>query len=420
MGCIRDMKQIDIILENYTENAAFFWLLRNVAIGESHYKLSDLDVLDNRVEANIDGLRIAGETGWEICNEVLALDEPGEIFTKAVLALERGSEDKLRSVLEAVGETPALADGLISAFGWLPLEQAMPFIHRLIAELSPILRYIGIASSAIHRKCEIENLVAASADEKPMLRKRAIRAIGEMGNKEYLSITKNHLDDEDEHCRFWAAWTAARFKDISATPVLMEIAEAGNGYSEEACKTALRLMHPRDANEWLTALQKNSEYQRLAAAGAGALGDPAMIPWLIEKMTVPELARCAGEAFTFITGVDIAYEDLEGEWPESFEAGPTEDPEDDNVDLDPDEDLPWPEPELIAKWWDQNKRNFKPGIRYLLGKPITEEHLQYVLRYGYQRQRAAAAIELAMINPGTPLFEVRAPGFRQKQWLGLK
>ena len=31
-----------------------------------------------------------------------------------------------------------------------------------------------------------------------------------------------------------------------------------------------------------------------------------------------------GESFTLITGVDIAFEDLEGEWPEGFEAGPTE------------------------------------------------------------------------------------------------
>ena len=56
-------------------------------------------------------------------------------------------------------------------------------------------------------------------------------------------------------------------------------------------------------------------------------------------MEVPELARVAGEAFTMITGVDIAYEDLEGEWPEDFEAGPTESPEDEDVEMDPDEDL---------------------------------------------------------------------------------
>jgi uncharacterized protein (TIGR02270 family) len=150
------------------------------------------------------------------------------------------------------------------------------------------------------------------------------------------------------------------------------------------------------------------------------IGDPVLIPWLIEQMKAPELARVAGESFTMITGVDIAYEDLEGEWPEGFEAGPTENSEDENVEMDPDEDLPWPDPELILKWWGQNKGRFHNGTRYLLGQPITLEYLQQVLRTGLQRQRAAAAIEVAMMNPGQPLFEVRAAGFRQKQILGLK
>jgi hypothetical protein len=42
---------------------------------------------------------------------------------------------------------------------------------------------------------------------------------------------------------------------------------------------------------------------------------------------------------------------------------------------------------------------------------------QDVLRNGMQRQRAAAALELAMWQPSQPLFEVRAPGFRQQQRL---
>ena len=74
--------------------------------------------------------------------------------------------------------------------------------------------------------------------------------------------------------------------------------------------------------------------------GAGAIGDPAFIPWVIEQMTTPALARVAGESFTMITGVDIAYEDLEGERPDGFESGPTEDPEDENVEMDPDENFP--------------------------------------------------------------------------------
>jgi hypothetical protein len=68
----------------------------------------------------------------------------------------------------------------------------------------------------------------------------------------------------------------------------------------------------------------------------------------------------------------------------------------------------------------EKELQFKTGTRYLCGQPITESHLQHVLRYGYQRQRYAAALELAIMNPNQPLFNVCAPGFRQKQLLGLK
>jgi len=75
---------------------------------------------------------------------------------------------------------------------------------------------------------------------------------------------------------------------------------------------------------------------------------------------------------------------------------------------------------LITGWWDKNKADFKTGNRYLLGLPITGENLQQVLRTDRQRQRHAAALELAMMTPGQPLFEVRAPGFRQEKALGVK
>jgi len=180
---------------------------------------------------------------------------------------------------------------------------------------------------------------------------------------------------------------------------------------------ALRRMDLPIAHEWQKALAQSRDSLRLAVMGAGVIGDPASILWLIEQMAIPELARVAGEAFTMITGVDIAYEDLEGEWPEGFEAGPTEDPEDENVAMDPDEDLPWPKPEAIHTWWRSHQGQFRSGTRYLLGKPMSLDWLRDVLRNGRQRQRAAAALELALQQPGQPLFEVRAPGFRQQRLL---
>ena len=60
-----------------------------------------------------------------------------------------------------------------------------------------------------------------------------------------------------------------------------------------------------------------------------------------------------------------------GEWPEGFEAGPTDAPEDENVGMDPDEDLPWPKPEALHAWWKNRQGQFRPGTRYLLGKPMS-------------------------------------------------
>ena len=88
--------------------------------------------------------------------------------------------------------------------------------------------------------------------------------------------------------------------------------------------------------------------------------------------------------------------------------------------MDPDEYLPWPDPKLIHDWWTTNKNIFRNGTRYLCGQPTSEQQCQHVLRYGFQRQRATAALELAVVHPGQPLFEVRAPGFRQQKILGLK
>ena len=44
--------------------------------------------------------------------------------------------------------------------------------------------------------------------------------------------------------------------------------------------------------------------------------------------------------------------------------------------------------------------------------------LKGVLKTGYQRQLIAAALEFAIHQPGTPIFETRAPGFVQQRLLG--
>ena len=83
---------IKSIVTQHAEEAGFLWMRRDIAVAEPHYSLKDFSLkdlakLDGRVEAHLDGLRIAGEPGWEICKEALGLEEPGEVFEAGGLGL---------------------------------------------------------------------------------------------------------------------------------------------------------------------------------------------------------------------------------------------------------------------------------------------------------------------------------------------
>ena len=95
---------IQNIIEQHAEEASFLWLQRDLAMHEPHYSLKDLAHLDDRLEAHIDGLRIAGDTGSEICKEALQIGEPGEVFAAAVLAFEGEDGQRVDDVVKVAIE----------------------------------------------------------------------------------------------------------------------------------------------------------------------------------------------------------------------------------------------------------------------------------------------------------------------------
>jgi uncharacterized protein (TIGR02270 family) len=407
---------IEAVVSQHAEDAASLWLLRNAAVSLPHYRLDDLTKLDARVEAHVDGLRIAGEPGWEIAKTaLLEIGGPGEVFAAGVLAFESEVSDKVRHVIEVGTASPEASRGLVSALGWLSSVQAVKPIKALLAAEEPAQRRVGLAASAIHRRNPGPALVAAFGADDPSLRARAFRAAGELGFLDSHITLRANLKAKDPTVRFWAARSNALLNGHKdAVAYLQNIAEAGGSFAERAAQMAMRRLAPNDAKLWLRRLVKELGRKRIAVIAAGAFADPEAIPFLVDQMKVPELARVAGESFSLITGADMVYDKLEGQEPEGFEAGPNDNPEDAKVEMDPDENLPWPEPALVQRWWNARQGNFAKGTRYLLGQPITTESLRSAIKNGYQRQRAAAAIELAILKPGRPLFEVRAPGRRQQ------
>jgi uncharacterized protein (TIGR02270 family) len=399
------------IVTRHVEEAAFLWLLRDRAVGAPHYTLALLVELDQRVEAHLDGLRVNGDPAWEM---VKSADGPGAVFAAAVLALESGKDDRIGFVIAKGAATPAASRGLIAAFGWLPWEHVKAHVQKLSLSDRLPLKRVGIAAGAAHRQHPSFSLSRAlSAD--PLLQARVFQAVGEFGATDMRQPVKLNLKAADSGVRFHAAWAGTLvYAEPLALVALQDFAEAGGRFAEDAAALAARRLPPLQAERWRRQLADKPARLRAAVAAAGAAGNPEVVPWLIEMMRQPPLARRAGEALSFITGVHIAHDKLEGKKPEGFEAGPTEKPEDEDVAMDADDDLAWPDVNLVEAWWKAKRGGFTNGTRYLLGKPISPETLWQALAVGYQRQRSAAALELALMKPGTPLFEVRAPGHRQQ------
>jgi len=407
------------VVSQHAEDAAFLWFARDRAVRAPHYDLKDLARLDERVEANIDGLRVAGSTGWDLAAEAMKQAGPGELFTAAVLAFETRDTKRIDLVLNIAAKSDSLARAVVSALGWMLFDDAKPILESLSRSGRAELRRVAIAGYAVHRVNPGEPLRQAVADVDSWLQNRAFKTAAELGRCDLAYTIVRSISSDDETSRFYAAWSAARLgiHDRDIIDVLRRTADAGGPHAEPALDITLRCLRLDESHSWLSAMLKDPKRQRFGIVGVGVVGDPARVSELIGYMQIEQLSRVAGEAFSMITGVDFKHVDLDRPKPEQFEAGPSDDPNEADVAMDKDEDLPWPAPELVRKWWDKHQHEFHLGVRYLRGKPIEPKALIDALKNGYQRQRAAAALELALFRPSDVIFEVRAPGTRQNKAL---
>lgn len=412
------------LIEQHVEDAALHWLRRQRAIEAPHYFFKnhigepggDLGHLDRRLQAHLDGARLAGDLAWQIARDLLTTGDPPELFVASILALQPFDPARLDTVLAAALAEPAAARGLTSALGWLPFADIEPLARHLAEADAPLLRAIGLAAFALHRR-EPPALLAALHDPAPEPRRRALKAVGELARRDLLPILREHLTDPDPHARHQAAVSAALLGDPRAPEHLFTLAldTPDSRLADRAIRLAARRLPLSSITPWTREhIGTHSPHARLAIAAIADAGDPALIPNLLPLLTDPALARLAAAAITQITGVDLPDRGLEAPPPEDVSTIPSDDPDDDDVDLDPDEDLPWPDPSAISKWWSSaDPATYPSGQPLLLGAPRTLAALTRVLSTACQAHRLAAAHLLLSLRPKIPLFEHRAPAHRQ-------
>jgi uncharacterized protein (TIGR02270 family) len=406
------------VLGQHAEDTAVLHSTRTALSKAAHVTLTQLGRLDARIAAHLDGCVVAGPQGFKLLLEGLADPSAAAMFAVAAVVLEGRDRAGLEHCLAVTEAIPETVPGLISALGWVPRDVLAGIGRDLLLSQVPFRRRVGLAACRVHGVDPGAALTAGLCDATPGVRAEALRTAGTIGRKDQLSSVVAALDDSDADCQFWAAWSAVLLGNRSrGLDALAKVGLAEGPRQPRAFDLSLQAMSLGAAQAVLQQLSADPGQLRWHIMATGIVGDPIHVPWLMGHMVKKETARLAGEAFSLITGVDLAEQDLERKPPDQFESGPNDNPEDETIEMDPDEGLPWPASRRVQDWWDANRDGFEPGTRYFVGAPVADAHCLGVLKNGCQRQRILAAHYRCVLAPGTPLFNTSAPAWRQRTLL---
>jgi uncharacterized protein (TIGR02270 family) len=431
---------ISAVVDQHAEDVAMHWQNRRFAVDAPHQTLNTLARIDSRLQASLDGVRIA-TANKQVVEKTAEREDGlsvGYLFTDIVLAIENNAMTDLHRCLtiakampEGIEATNA-TDAVQTAFAWVSRADLGHTLPKLLNSPSRFLRNIGFSTCASHQFNLIDSFEAALIDSKASFRAAALSTIAQLCNKNYLPQCLVAITDPDPMCAFEAAKACVLLGNKnSALPALTNMASVAtpspslSPYRADALKLLLHIQAPEEVLTTLKPIAKDPASIRLLIEAVAISGDPHYVPWLIQQMQNIKLARLAGESFSTITGVSLADTGLEAVEPEENSLSlnnepndePNDDPNNDVVEMDKDDNLAWPDVEKIENWWRLNQKQYSKGTRYFMGKLPSTEHCMFVLKTGYQRQRKAAALHLSLLQPGTPLFNTTAPAWRQQRVL---
>lgn len=407
------------------EQAAFLWTSRRSVARSSAVTLDGLARFDDRLSRLVYKLGERSALAKQFLMHDRTAFKAGETFVTTIVALRGGVTSVFDELLGRLESDPVLLSPLSSALAWLEYRDVRPYLNRIHTASSPALACLGIVAAVAHGADPGAALDYALESDDPMLQATALEAVGRLALRDRLPKATALLRAQHGMSRFWAAWSSVRLGEREGLPILGRIIADGGPYCGPACEMGLRAL---DLDQAIRAHQRlaTGKNPQLAVTAAGIIGDPRFATFLLDAMESPEQARRAGASFSLLTGSDLRRSDLDAQHPAAvvtqesvlnvtaqpdakIETLAAPEPFDD----EPEEDLVWPDVVRIRRWWDGTRQTFSQGVRYIAGRPIRFSEMTQVLETGNQHQRAAAALELALLDPSKILLDVTAPAHRQ-------
>ncbi|ESW92451.1 hypothetical protein X770_06430 [Mesorhizobium sp. LSJC269B00] len=372
---------IPVIVDQHAEDAAFLWSRRRREIDGPVLGEIDIGRIDQRLDANLEGLFASGEAAWAAANKRFSdYPEAPELFVMACLALHWGLEKPLAAVIEAaaaLGETGI--KGISGAIARTSREKLRPFVATWVDSRETILKCIGLAALWHHRADARSSLGVLVTNGQTEVRMRALRLAGGLRRRDLLPMVIERLAADQPQERLAGSFAACLLgASRTALPVLDDLLASASVPQGEVIDIRLLASDQTSAKAWLQKCLDKSSLRQPALAAIGLLGDRSIVPWLIERMREPQSAYAAGLAWRDLFEVDFNDTNV-------F----TVDPALLGKQFAKIEDSPLPIAERASAWWDHGRG---PG--------------KHVAFRSMRRQRLAA-IHASFANPDLPLADWR-------------
>lgn len=318
---------MDIVEEHFDE-LDFLWEHREANVFTSDWTVEDLAYHESRMEAHLDGLRIAAEDGRELARERIRADEPSAATAAALVLLDGRHQADVDLVLElfAEGDEPAV-DGVRVALRHVAIDGLEHRLRELAAGEADLPAVAACDVLAFHR---VARFAAARflESEEPLERRLALGALGRTGQL-LADQVEASLADPEASVRVTALREAAR-AGLPGLAGLCRAAAVRRTDPDPVCVRFLGVLgDPSDCAHLLDALRR-PELAADAVLGLGAAGRVEHVPVLLDLMEDERLGPDAVTAYRRITGAD----DVEGHLPIPRE--PVAEGEDEREALPPD------------------------------------------------------------------------------------
>jgi len=405
-----ELEFIDIY-EQYVDQASFLWLMHTIAVDQPHYSIHDLIKLEQRLDAQLSGLMTNLDLSWKICKQALEFEGGGELFVASIVAFRSRDQKNIQTVVEAANLSDECLKGLVYALAWLPGKLVHDWIRKFFTSKDINHKYLAV-EACILRGEDPDNYLNAILDREDCqqhtgLYSSSLKSIAMFKRHDLAEYVNKAIDHKDPDVKFWAIWSVILLGEKAQAINLEPYIFKTNKFQKEAIQLSLRVLSIADSRQWVNKVASDPEQTRLVITMVGVIGDPQAIEWLIKKMNELNFARIAAESFSMITGADLEQMGMILPAPQNYEPLPNDDADDENVSMHDDENLPWPDAAKIYANWNTVKASYTFGQRYLLGRPIELETLKVNLHSAYQRQRHAAAYEIALLARNEPLVNTR-------------